>query len=100
MQHGADPSICDSDGLQCIHIAAQLGYAGIMAYFIAKGENMNCQDRGGMTPLMWSAYRVTRCAISRLFSHTLHYLSRVSNHGTSKLNKETFDHEKESIYGT
>lgn len=66
MQHGADPSICDGDGLQCIHIAAQLGYAGIMAYFIAKGANMNCQDRGGMTPLMWSAYRVTSLDPTRM----------------------------------
>ncbi|XP_026271983.1 palmitoyltransferase Hip14 isoform X1 [Frankliniella occidentalis] len=66
MQHGADPLICDGDGLQCIHIAAQLGFAGIMAYFIAKGANMDGQDRGGMTPLMWSAYRVTRCASSSL----------------------------------
>lgn len=66
MQHGADSTICDGDGLQCIHIAAQLGFAGIMAYFIAKGADMNCQDRGGMTPLMWSAYRVTSLDPTRM----------------------------------
>lgn len=79
MQHGADPTICDGDGLQCVHIAAQLGFAGIMAYFIAKGANMNCQDRGGMTPLMWSAYRSTRCASSRLLIHIFCSLPSVFN---------------------
>jgi len=60
MQHGADPSLRDGEGCSCIHLAAQFGHTAIVAYFVAKGVNMNMQDRNGMTPLMWSTYKVTR----------------------------------------
>jgi palmitoyltransferase len=63
MQHGADPSLRDGEGCSCIHLAAQFGHTAIVAYFVAKGVNMNMQDRNGMTPLMWSAYKVTRWII-------------------------------------
>lgn len=58
MQAGADPSLRDSEGCSCIHIAAQFGHTAILAYFIARGVPCDLQDRGGMTALMWSAWKV------------------------------------------
>ncbi|XP_063223420.1 palmitoyltransferase Hip14 isoform X2 [Bacillus rossius redtenbacheri] len=66
MQHGADPSLRDGEGCSCIHLAAQFGHTAIVAYFVAKGVNVNMQDRNGMTPLMWSAYKVTSLDPTRL----------------------------------
>ncbi|PSN53756.1 Palmitoyltransferase Hip14 [Blattella germanica] len=66
MQHGADPSLRDGEGCSCIHLAAQFGHTAIVAYFVAKGVNKNMQDRNGMTPLMWSAYKVTSLDPTRL----------------------------------
>ncbi|GLH03362.1 hypothetical protein R5R35_007131 [Gryllus longicercus] len=66
MQYGADPSIRDAEGCSCIHHAAQFGHTAIVAYFVAKGVNVNMQDRNGMTPLMCSAYKVTSLDPTRL----------------------------------
>lgn len=55
---GADPSIRDAEGLSCLHIAAQFGHTALVAYFIAKGLPPDLMDRGGMTPLMWAAWKV------------------------------------------
>jgi palmitoyltransferase len=60
MKHGADPLAVDARGQSCIHIAAQFGHSFIVAYFVAKGVNIDKQDSYGMTPLMWSALEVER----------------------------------------
>ena len=57
MQNHADPSILDGDGYNCLHVAAQLGYTSVVAYLVAKGQNIDESDRQGMTPLMWAAFR-------------------------------------------
>lgn len=57
VQHRADPSLFDGDGFNCLHLAAQMGFTSIVAYFIAKGQDINAPDLNGMTPLMWSALR-------------------------------------------
>ncbi|XP_071035381.1 palmitoyltransferase ZDHHC17 [Parasteatoda tepidariorum] len=66
MHHGADPSITDGEGCQCIHLAAQFGHTAIVAYLVAKGQNVNATDRNGMTPLMWSCYRISTNDPTRL----------------------------------
>lgn len=53
MQAGADPSLRDTEGCSCIHLAAQFGHTALVAYFIARGVNADLRDRGGMTALMW-----------------------------------------------
>lgn len=53
MQNGANFRILDGEGNACIHLAAQFGHAAIVAYFIAKGLDVNFQDKNGMTPLSW-----------------------------------------------
>lgn len=45
-------------GYSCIHLAAQFGHTAIVAYLIAKGEDVDVLDKTGMTPLMWASYRV------------------------------------------
>uniref|UniRef100_T1IZZ0 Palmitoyltransferase n=1 Tax=Strigamia maritima TaxID=126957 RepID=T1IZZ0_STRMM len=66
MQYGADPSLRDGEGCSCIHLAAQFGHTAVVAYFIAKGQNINMADRNGMTPLMWACYRVPAVDPARL----------------------------------
>ncbi|CAD5123337.1 DgyrCDS11693 [Dimorphilus gyrociliatus] len=58
MQHGADPSCTDGEGCTCIHLAAQLGHSVILAFFIAKGLDVDLPDANGKTPLMWSSFRI------------------------------------------
>lgn len=53
MQHGADPVIQDGEGCAGVHLAAQFGFTAIVSYMVAKGTNVNTQDKNGMTPLMW-----------------------------------------------
>lgn len=60
MKYSSDSSLRDGEGCSCIHLAAQFGHTAIVAYLVAKGANVNLMDKNGMTPLMWSAYRVTR----------------------------------------
>ena len=45
-------------GCSCIHLAAQFGHTSIVAYLIAKGQDVDMLDKNGMTPLMWASYRV------------------------------------------
>lgn len=53
LQHGANPEILDGEGCASIHLAGQFGFSAILAYFVAKGINVNFQDKNGMTPLSW-----------------------------------------------
>lgn len=46
------------EGFSCIHLASQFGHTAIVAYLIAKGGDVDMVDRNGMTPLMYSSYRV------------------------------------------
>ncbi|KAH9527412.1 Palmitoyltransferase zdhhc13 [Dermatophagoides farinae] len=57
MQHRADPSLLDGDGYNALHLAAQFGHTSIVAYFIAKGQDIDAPDTNGMTALMWSSFR-------------------------------------------
>lgn len=60
MKHGADPTIMDSEGFNCLHLAAQFGKTGIVAYLLAKGVDINVPDAYfGRTALMWAAFRTT-----------------------------------------
>ncbi|XP_008547862.1 palmitoyltransferase Hip14 isoform X1 [Microplitis demolitor] len=68
MRAGADPSLRDSEGFACIHLAAQFGHTGIVAYLVAKGVNPNDPDRSSMTPLMWSAFKVNSQNYNCFFS--------------------------------
>jgi len=45
-------------GCTGLHLAAQFGHTSIVAFFIAKGLDVDLRDKNGMTALMWSCYRV------------------------------------------
>ena len=53
IQTGANTNLLDAEGSACIHLAAQFGFTAIVAYLVAKGNNVNYQDKNGMTPLAW-----------------------------------------------
>ena len=59
LKHGADPTIKDGEGCNCLHLAAQLGHTAIAAYLVAKGCDVNGPDANGMSPLMWACFRST-----------------------------------------
>lgn len=66
MNAAADPTLRDAEGCSCIHLAAQFGHTALVAYFVARGVNPDLEDRGGMTPLMWSCWRVSGLDPTRL----------------------------------
>ncbi|MEQ2262291.1 Palmitoyltransferase zdhhc17 [Xenotaenia resolanae] len=66
MKYGADPSLIDGEGCSCVHLAAQFGHTSIVAYLIAKGQDVDMMDQNGMTPLMWAAYRTHSVDPTRL----------------------------------
>lgn len=66
LKHGADPTLLDREGFNCLHLATQNGYTSIVAYLLAKGYEINCPDVNGMTPLMLSAFRIKTSDPTRL----------------------------------
>lgn len=66
MKRNADPNIFDLEGCNALHLAAQFGHTAIVAYLVAKGMNIDQPNANGMTPLMWSAYRVSKVDPTRL----------------------------------
>ena len=66
IQHGAEPSLVDGEGYNCLHLASQFGFSSIVAYLLAKGQNIDSTDSTGMTALMWSAFRISANDPTRL----------------------------------
>ncbi|KAI4463292.1 palmitoyltransferase hip14 [Holotrichia oblita] len=66
MNAGADPTLRDAEGCSCIHLAAQFGHTALVAYFVARGVSPDLVDRSGMTPLMWSCWKVCSLDPTRL----------------------------------
>ena len=66
-------------GSACIHIAARFGHLPVLAYLVAKGENVDLVGSNGMTALMWASYMAYGYAVV-LSSHSLiHTLFRYLN---------------------
>jgi palmitoyltransferase len=45
-------------GFSSIHLASMFGHSDIVAYLVAKGQDVDLLDKHGMTPLMHAAARV------------------------------------------
>lgn len=58
MEAGADPSVRDAEGCECIHLAATFGHTAVLAYLIAKSVYIDAFDGSGMTSLMWASWKV------------------------------------------
>ncbi|XP_009074540.1 PREDICTED: palmitoyltransferase ZDHHC13 [Acanthisitta chloris] len=54
---GADPSLIDGEGFSGIHLAVLFQHMPIIAYLIAKGQNIDTTDLNGQTPLMLAAQK-------------------------------------------
>ncbi|XP_077640498.1 palmitoyltransferase ZDHHC13 isoform X3 [Lonchura striata] len=54
---GADPSLIDGEGFSSIHLAVLFQHMPIIAYLIAKGQNIDTTDLNGQTPLMLTAQK-------------------------------------------
>lgn len=66
MQAGADPDLRDAEGCGCIHLAAQFGHTPVVAFLVTQGVLVDVTDRGGMTALMWAAWKVSAVDPARL----------------------------------
>ncbi|GBP07474.1 Palmitoyltransferase Hip14 [Eumeta japonica] len=66
MRAGADPTLRDAEGCACLHLAAQFGHTAVVAYLVARGVSPDAPDAGGMTPLMWSCWKVSALDPTRL----------------------------------
>ena len=58
LSHQADPSLLDGEGYSSIHLASMFGHTDIVAYLVAKGQDVDLLDKHGMTPLMHAVARV------------------------------------------
>ncbi|CAF0738301.1 unnamed protein product [Rotaria sordida] len=58
LSHNAQASLFDGEGFSSIHLASMFGHTDILAYLIAKGQDIDLLDKHGMTPLMHAVRRV------------------------------------------
>ncbi|XP_040265727.1 palmitoyltransferase ZDHHC13 [Bufo bufo] len=58
MKYGADPNLIDGEGYNSVHLAVLYQHLPIIAYLIAKGQDIDIPDMNGMTPLMLSAQKI------------------------------------------
>ncbi|KAI1232784.1 hypothetical protein IHE44_0006625 [Lamprotornis superbus] len=70
---GADPSLIDGEGFSSIHLAVLFQHMPIIAYLIAKGQNIDTTDFNGQTPLMLTAQK----AIGLIFNPSLNAVDNV-----------------------
>lgn len=66
LRAGADAAREDAEGCACLHLAAQFGHTAVVAYLVARGTPADSPDAGGMTPLMWSCWKVPGVDPTRL----------------------------------
>lgn len=52
--------LCFLLGFSCLHLASMFGHTAIVAYLIAKGQDVDLPDKNGRTPLMLAALHAKR----------------------------------------
>ncbi|CAE6460940.1 unnamed protein product [Rhizoctonia solani] len=71
LQHGADPSICDAQGYNTLHLVTHS--SGVMAvlYMLQHLEKVpvDSPDSAGHTALMWAAYQGDALSVDLLLKH-------------------------------
>lgn len=68
LRAGADAARRDAEGCASLHLAAQFGHTAVVAYLVARqaGAGVDDGDAAGMTPLMWSCWKVAAVDPTRL----------------------------------
>lgn len=55
IQAGALVEPKDAEGSTCLHLAAKKGHYDVVQYLLSNGQmDVNCQDDGGWTPMIWA----------------------------------------------
>uniref|UniRef100_A0A3Q2XFI9 Euchromatic histone-lysine N-methyltransferase 1b n=1 Tax=Hippocampus comes TaxID=109280 RepID=A0A3Q2XFI9_HIPCM len=55
LRAGASAMHKDVEGFTCLHLAAKSGHYNIVEYLLCTGYvNINCQDDGGWTAMIWA----------------------------------------------
>ena len=55
VEHGADPTARDMDGLNPLHLASFHGYVEVVQLLVEHGADPTVQDNDGWTPLHWAS---------------------------------------------
>uniref|UniRef100_UPI00398EAC63 putative palmitoyltransferase ZDHHC13 isoform X2 n=1 Tax=Pristiophorus japonicus TaxID=55135 RepID=UPI00398EAC63 len=58
MKYEADPSLVDREGFTSLHLAVQFQHMPIIAYLVAKGQDVDAADVNGQTPLMVATCKI------------------------------------------
>ncbi|CAF3490537.1 unnamed protein product [Adineta steineri] len=58
LSHQAQISLFDAEGFSALHLASMFGRTDIVAYLVAKGEDVDILDKCGMTPLMHAVSKI------------------------------------------
>ncbi|XP_078714248.1 palmitoyltransferase ZDHHC17-like [Lampetra fluviatilis] len=86
MSFGGDPGLWDDEGGSCLHTAAQFDHPHIIAYLLAKGQDIDLLDKHGRTPIMLAALRTQGPEPTRMLVQCGASLGRVDQlHGNSVL---------------
>uniref|UniRef100_A0A8C5Q999 Euchromatic histone lysine methyltransferase 1 n=1 Tax=Leptobrachium leishanense TaxID=445787 RepID=A0A8C5Q999_9ANUR len=60
----------DAEGSSCLHLAAKKGHFEVVKYLISNTQmNVNCQDDGGWTPMIWATEYKHVDLVKLLHSH-------------------------------
>ncbi|XP_023966635.1 histone-lysine N-methyltransferase EHMT1 isoform X1 [Malaclemys terrapin pileata] len=55
LSEGHPGPIEDAEGSTCLHLAAKKGHYDVVQYLLSNGQmDVNCQDDGGWTPMIWA----------------------------------------------
>ncbi|KAG7473689.1 hypothetical protein MATL_G00098490 [Megalops atlanticus] len=58
LRYGADPSLADGEGFRSLHLAVLFQHMPIVAYLMAKGQEVDSPDLNGQTALMLAAQKI------------------------------------------
>jgi ankyrin repeat protein len=69
ISHNADPTICDSQGYNTLHLVTHSSSIMPLLYLLHQPINVDCRDSQGHTSLMWAAYQGDAFSVDLLLKH-------------------------------
>jgi palmitoyltransferase ZDHHC13/17 len=67
--HNADPTICDSQGYNTLHLVTHSSSIMPLLYLLHQPVNVDSRDSQGHTSLMWAAYQGDALSVELLLKH-------------------------------